>query len=215
MPTAPSLADRLPPPAALERRFVALATLDALLSPDWEFRYYAFNRRWDEAQGTRMASMRDGSGDDLFALFYPDGSAILKGFAHESRALDGRPAITGVLDGVPDRFAGFLAEPAFDLTAATCCLWNAGDGWRRSATVAAAALAVDGSDQLLAHLLGTAADYARHVAEYFEAEVPPQVVARFFALEALTPELAAALHVEADLDAIPGDLDEIGYPVQR
>jgi hypothetical protein len=31
---------------------MALAMLDAVLSPDWESRYYSFNRRWSPESGT-------------------------------------------------------------------------------------------------------------------------------------------------------------------
>jgi hypothetical protein len=55
--------------------------LDAILEPEWEYRYYSFNSRW--SPGEMMASMRDGSGDGYFILFDKHGAAI-KGFAHES-----------------------------------------------------------------------------------------------------------------------------------
>src|SRR5438552_1282799 len=110
MPLADPVAMSLPPPLMLERRCIALATLDAILSPEWQYRYYSFNRNWDLEAGTRMASMRNGSGDDYFILFLPDGTAAIKGFNHESSALDGRTMIQGVLDGLPPSFAAFANE---------------------------------------------------------------------------------------------------------
>jgi hypothetical protein len=96
MANALTIGPQLPHPALLERRCIALATLDAILSPDWQYRYYSFNRHWDREARTRMASMRNGSGDDCFLLFFPDGTAALKGYDHESPALDGTTAIAGV-----------------------------------------------------------------------------------------------------------------------
>jgi len=55
--------------------------LDAILCPEWEYRYHSFNARW--AGGEAMASMRDGCGDGYFILFTAAG-AIMKGFVHES-----------------------------------------------------------------------------------------------------------------------------------
>ncbi len=52
----------LPDVESLKRLSQSLAILDAIMSPDWEFRYYSFNSKWSE--GEMMASMRDGSGDD-------------------------------------------------------------------------------------------------------------------------------------------------------
>jgi len=72
-----------------------------------------------------MASMRDGCGDSYFILFTGAG-AIMKGFAHESeawrKALELGQPLSGVLDGVPEVFAGFLIEPAFSMAETTFCL---------------------------------------------------------------------------------------------
>jgi hypothetical protein len=67
--------------------------LEAIMSPDWEYRYYSFDSKWglDEM----MASMRNGQGDDFFILFNNNG-AIIKGFDHESTM---SPAHTRRLEG--------------------------------------------------------------------------------------------------------------------
>jgi hypothetical protein len=187
--------------------------LDALLSPEWEDRYYSFNQRWSLPSGTRMGSMRNGSGDDLFILFFPDGSAALKGFDHESSALDGRTAIAGVFEGLPERFREFANEPAFTMNAATFCLWSEGAEWKRSPALAPETVDADGSGEMLIHLLGTPADYVAFASDYYEMNVPEEVVARFFELEPLTPELVGALHGDADVGPIATELDEIGYPL--
>ena len=59
----------------------SLAMLDAIMSPDWEYRYYSFDSKW--GLNEMMASMRNGQGDDFFILFNNNG-AIIKGFDHES-----------------------------------------------------------------------------------------------------------------------------------
>src|SRR5579859_6032415 len=115
----------LPPPEALRRRCRSLAMLDAILSPEWEYRYYSFNSRW--AKGEMMASMRDGSGDTYFILFTAAGVA-LKGYAHESALagynVENRRPYPGVLDDVPPEFERFLKEPAFSMDFTTFCLWR-------------------------------------------------------------------------------------------
>ena len=45
----------------------SLAMLDAILSPEWEYRHFSFNSRW--APFEQMGSMRNGQGDHYFALF--------------------------------------------------------------------------------------------------------------------------------------------------
>ena len=71
--------------AAVKRLMQALPMLDAILSPEWDTRYYSFNARWgDEAM---MASMRNGQGDQWFAVFSPAGAA-LHGLALEAPTVD-------------------------------------------------------------------------------------------------------------------------------
>jgi len=96
--------------------------LDAILSPEWEYRSHSFNSKW--APGEEMASMRDGSGDGYFILFTEAG-AILTGFSHESQVWQGlleqgRPP--SIFDGIPDEFESFLTEPAFSIDDSTFCL---------------------------------------------------------------------------------------------
>jgi len=88
----------------LEKLTQSIAMLDAILSPEWDYRYFSFNRKWDESRDERMASMRNGSGDKYFLVFSPQGG-ILKGFDHEaimspwSREL--HDVWPGVLDSCP------------------------------------------------------------------------------------------------------------------
>jgi hypothetical protein len=104
----------LPDIDGLKRLMQSMALLDAILSPEWEFRCYSFNARW--AEGEQMGSMRSGSGDDLFALFNDDG-CFLKGFDHESPMSPyGRPSHEvwpGVLDSVPVVLVRGLNETPF------------------------------------------------------------------------------------------------------
>jgi hypothetical protein len=66
--------------------------------PDWQYRYFSFDSRW--GAGEQMASMRNGQGDQYFALFNRAG-CWLKGFDHESVmspfASDRREVFSGVL----------------------------------------------------------------------------------------------------------------------
>jgi hypothetical protein len=115
----------LPDIDSLRKLSKSLAMLDAIISPEWESRYYSFNSKW--SQGEEMASMRNASGDEYFLLFTAAG-AILKGFAHESPMSPYRhrpPKVwEGLLDNVPKEFASFLTEPAFDMEATTVCIWR-------------------------------------------------------------------------------------------
>jgi hypothetical protein len=124
----------------LRRLCQSIATLDAILSPEWQWRYYSFNCHW--TVGTMCASMRNGSGDDFFIHFSPVG-ALIKGFAHEydmspwsmvSRSYHGgAPGLwPGITDNVPTEFRAALQEPAFMWEATTFCVWRTygDDRWR-------------------------------------------------------------------------------------
>lgn len=182
--------------------------LDAILAPEWEYRCYSFNPGWDQERGWRMGSFRNGCGDEYFILFLSDAVAAIKGFDHE--AFNGS-SVEGVLDGLPADLADFRNEPAFSMENTTFCLWNVGSGWQRSETVAENMIARDGSAAMLALLVGTPADYVAYARDHFEIAVLEPVVARFFALDPLTDELAASLRSNANLAEIE-DLDQIGYP---
>ena len=54
----------LPVAAELQRLCQSLAVLDAINSPDPEYRYYTYNRAWDEDE--QLFEMNDGEGDQLF-----------------------------------------------------------------------------------------------------------------------------------------------------
>src|SRR6476620_4622502 len=102
-----------------------MAMLDAILCPDWQFRYYSFNAAW--AAREQMGSMRNGSGDDFFAHFSSAG-CWLKGVAHEYPMSPFREQATrpwpGVLDSVPAEFVGCLREAAFEAEVVTFCVWR-------------------------------------------------------------------------------------------
>ena len=104
----------LPDVERLKALLQSLAVLDAILSPEWEYRYYSFNSKW--SLGEQMGSMRNGSGDDFFALFNSAG-CFLKGFSHDCPMSPYRnepPVIwPGILDSVPDDFLSAVNEPAF------------------------------------------------------------------------------------------------------
>jgi hypothetical protein len=114
--------NELPDILAFRRLTQALAMLDAILSPNWESRYYSFNSRW--ADGEMMASMRNGSGDHWFALLTPAGIA-LHGLAHESPAFRPDSPWPGIFDSLPTEFhRSFLNQPAFDTANSTFCVWR-------------------------------------------------------------------------------------------
>jgi len=101
--------DQLPSIENLKKNAQSLALLDAILMPDWEYRYFSFNSKWNV--GEMMSSMRDGSGNEYFILFCPTG-AVGKVFYSQMR-------IGATVNPVPETFSSFKSENAFSLTDAT------------------------------------------------------------------------------------------------
>jgi hypothetical protein len=216
--TADDLARALPEISVLRDRCRALATLDAVMSPEWDGRYFSFDARWSPDE--EMASMRNGSGDEWSVVFAPAG-AFVRGFDHESEmspyAHDGR-VWPGLVEQVPEVFAACVAEPAFSHGAAlmaTVCVWRrAGDDrWHTGDITFPPGADPDGAAWLFQEVLdGTAAGYAGFAEEYYETPVDLGAVSAVLAFEPLTDELVRRLNPEVSLDDLADDLAQIGYP---
>lgn len=189
----------LPHPRDLERICRGLATLDAIMSSEWEARYYSFNAAWDPAAQVRMASMRNGSGDDWFIAFTPHGTFV-KAFWHEHPLT---PAAT-VYAGLPAALQPQRDEPAFTTDQVTWGGWHDGSAWTLRGDPAPLA------DEL-AMLAGDAAAYRDYAAAYFEATVPLEVIVHVLAGAPLDASIVASVNDERSLAELRADLVEIGY----
>lgn len=208
----------LPAPDRLEALCQSIALLDAVLSPEWEYRYFSFNSRWDEDLSERMASMRNGSGDHFFAVFDED-SAIIKGFDHEAHMspwFQQPPAVwPGVLDQVPESFARFISEPAFSMHETTFCIWHeAKEGkWSRGQIDFPSGEDPDGSGNVLWMLDDDPATYLKFANDYYERELAPNDVAAIYAHTPLSREAMKRMNPAAQWTEIVTEAEEIGYPI--
>jgi hypothetical protein len=196
----------------------SLAMLDAIIYPEWEYRYYSFNCRW--APNQAMASMRNGSGDEYFALFSSAG-VILKGFAHESLmspyANDRHSTWPGVLDNVPKVFSEFLSEPAFVVEDTTFCIWRTYDDaeWKQGNIQFPDGEDPDGSAELLGMLDGDPQTYQAWAEDYYERPISLSAVRYVYEHQPLTQEVVTMLNTGLRLEALAADIEEIGYPLRR
>ncbi|MFT9667037.1 hypothetical protein ACMZ5F_04045 [Streptomyces rhizosphaericola] len=198
-----SLIRGLPDPATLRDRCRSMSMLDAVLSPDWEGRYYSFDSNWNV--GEQLASMRDGSGNDWFMVFSKAG-VYARGFDREV------PNAPHLLEKVPGVFLTYVEEPAFaDHDGApliSVCFWRevTDDVWHVAAEPEASTDLFD----LLAD--GTPESYKQWAEEYYETHIDLEAVRHVFSLRSLTPAVVTALNPEADLTDLAPDVEEIGYP---
>ncbi|KQV16629.1 hypothetical protein [Kitasatospora sp. Root107] len=220
--TVYDLARRLPTIATLRDHCRSLAMLDAILSPEWESRYYSMNSGW--ADGQEMASMRDGSGDE-YSIVFSTAGAYVRGFGHEAPMSpyvnDGEPW-PGVIDEVPESFKPFVEEPAFtdedDVPVVTACLWRgaADDRWHHGTIdFPEGAADPDGATSLFALLVDRSPEaYRRFAEDYYEVPVDLWAVKLVCALRPLTQEVVSQLNPAISLAGLAQDISEIGYPQQ-
>ena len=186
--------------------------------PEWQFRYYSFNAKW--SPGEQMGSMRDGSGDNLFALFNAAG-CWLKGFAHEAPMSPYRDDGTkrlwpGIVDSVPPEFGDCLREPAFNVADTTFCIWRQyhDSTWQKGEIeYPPNHRDPDGSIVLLSLLGGEPETYRAWAENYYERTVSSDAVRRVYEHQILTVELVALLNPEVSLADLKAEIIEIGYPI--
>jgi hypothetical protein len=206
--------ETIPDIESLKKLCQSLATLDAIMSPEWEYRYYSFNSKW--AEGEMMASMRNGSGDDYFILFNSQG-AIMKGFAHESPmspwSSDSDQVWPGVLNEVPSEFAEFLTEPAFSMSETTFCIWRRilDGSWQTGQIAYPGKEDPDGSEDLLFVLDGDPKTYQEFAQQYYERSIDLRAVRSIYEHHPLTTQIVKRLNPEVELESLSSDLAEISY----
>ena len=203
--------EALPDISILRRLTRSLAMLDAIMSPEWESRYYSFDSHW--GAGEHMASMRNGQGDDWFALFTGAGVVVI-GLDHEAPMFRPGDPWPGVIDALPADLAPAVDEPAFDARNCSFCIWRRSDGarWEHGPVQFPHGDDPDGSAQLLGMLDGRRESYGAFAADYYEVELPLDAVAAVYAHQPLTPALLAQLNADASIDMLREDVAEIGYP---
>jgi hypothetical protein len=216
------LIKRFPDAVTLRDRSRALAMLDAIVSPEWEDRYYSFDPRW--SPGEEAASMRDGSGNDYAIVFSPAG-VYVQACDHESPVVARRttpPAPwPGLFDSVPEVFRKHLREPAFadhdGLPRASVCLWReASDVAWRCGDVQVSEQDrddADGAGWLLGILCdGTGQAYRSYAEEVHALEIGLGAVAHLYALRPLTQAVVSAINPQVRLADLATDIEQIGYP---
>ncbi|MFI8793401.1 hypothetical protein [Streptomyces sp. NPDC055105] len=211
----------MPEISVLREHCRSLSVLDAILSPEWEDRYYSFNDRWSETES--LASMRNGSGDEFSIVFSPAG-AYVRGFAHESPMSpyteDG--PWPGVLDEVPDVFRPCVEEPAFcdedGMPVVTACMWRETDhaSWKAGTIDYPDEQPddPDGAGYLFQLLVDRSPEaFQRWAEDYYELPVALEAVSHVFASRPLSDSVVNALNPEVTVADLAKDLAEIGYPL--
>lgn len=196
----------LPAPQKLKSIMQSMAALDAILCPEWQYRYYSYDSGWGPSE--QMGSIRNGSGDDVFVLFNQSG-CFLKGFSHEFP--DSRFSSNMFYENVPDAFKAGADEPAFSPQNVSFCAWQnlSGGGWETS---------IEERDLdpnvffLIQDLDGQASTFQKFAVEYHEMQIAMQPLQAVFEHVSITEKLAKSLNPEIEYPSLLSDLKQIGYP---
>lgn len=201
----------LPDLRTLRQRAIALAMLDAIICPEFQYRYFSFDAAW--SNGQEMASMRNGDGDHWF-LHLSDAGAAIKGYVLDGEH-DGRTLALEAQRRLPEAFNAFLHEPAFSMETVSYCYWRGRNDahWSRLAHPDASLRNLaDGSADYLSILLAPASCYYDYASDYFECEPPLASIEHIYQHLPLTAAIVKSLNpqlslVEAQVSAI-----QLGYP---
>ena len=207
--------ERIPDIETLRRLTKSVAMLDAIICPEWEYRYFSYDSKW--GPGEEMASMRDGCGNDWFLLFTAVGAA-LKGLAHEYPLAGDAAFAARIQETVPAEFSSFLKEPAFSLDMASFCIWRrATDSNWTVVTPAKGRVSpeADGSADLIDVFDGDTETYRKWAVHYFEREIPAPAVEAIYEHQPLNDQLVASLNEELSLPDVLSDAMQIDYPATQ
>ncbi len=214
MPLSTATPEQIPDIDALRRLTKSLAMLDAIICPEWQYRYYSYNSKWGENQ--EMASMRNGCGDDWFLLF-DDNGAALKGFAHEYPLAKDVSFVGRIHQTVPPFFASFLNEPAFTMSRASFCIWRRRTDSKWSVVSplnGSISPEQDGSGEMINIFDCKPESYQVWATNYYEREVSLAAVQAIYKHQPLTDKLVSNLNSDLSLSSVYQDVNEIGYPSQ-
>ena len=207
----------LPDVAVLRAAYQAMAMLDAIIQPEWENRYFSFSGEPTE-DGISVGSMRNGSGDDVHAIFGLAG-CLLRGFAHEHEmspyAQHPKCVFPGVLEDVPDEFADCRAALHMDWwQAITFCIWrrHSDSKWHHGKINFPDSSDPDGSADLLAAYDGRPETYHRWAEEYYQPRrFKLAAVRSVFEHRPLTKKIIRDLNPRRLLSDLHEEIRQIGY----
>lgn len=186
----------------------AISVLDAIISQEWEFRYYSYNNKW--APNEEFCEMRNGEGDQMLILFKHDG-CVINGFAHEFDQQEKQKLIANL----PSIFNDFIFGEPVKTIGTTFCLWTTEQkNWQ----VGQIENYKDNSEEMLNIFDGNPQTYIDWATQYFEESyiesgIPLDTVTKIYNGQTLTKEMVLTIVAELEnWEQLETDLNEIGYP---
>ncbi|MGL5276973.1 hypothetical protein SAMN04488018_11262 [Myroides marinus] len=205
----------LPNPKELKELCKSLATLDAILCQDWEYRYYLYNHIWSDDE--EFFQMRDGEGNDMVILFRNDG-VVINGFDHElydfEESLPNKEDLTA---GLPSQYIEFIFGEYISGIGTTYCIWSDNN---QQWTIGQVDNQQDGSDDQLYIFDNNPDTYINWATNYYFDEEEEsmtaqkkEIIRQIYQGTTLTKEMILTLNPELeDWELLKEDIIEINYP---
>ncbi|HCE43352.1 MAG TPA: hypothetical protein DET40_07375 [Lentisphaeria bacterium] len=182
----------------LKHKLKSLAIADAIVEPEWQYRYFSYNSKW--APNEEMASMRDGCGGSWFVLFLGErvgykcispGDGLIENYSK-------------IRETIPIEYKSFIDEPSFFKDEATAVWILDKNQWIKFGKTEVREI-ID----LEAIMKWEPENYKEWADGYFEKEIDLDALIQVFEHK-ITEEVVAALNKEISLDEIKADIEEIG-----
>lgn len=205
--------NKLPSKDLLQKICKAISVLDAIISQEWEYRYYSYNSEWAEKE--EFFEMRNGCGDQMLILFL-ENSCVINGFAHELYDFeDDLPAKSKLTKELPEKFNEFIFGEPVKTIGTTFCIWtNEVEKWEIGDLEN---IYEDGSEEMLTIFDGNPQTYIDWATEYFESSykesgIPLETVTEIYNGKTLTKEMVLSIVDDLeDWKQLEDDLKEINY----
>lgn len=178
----------------------SLAMLDAIVMPEWEYRYFSFDAHWDKDE--MMASMRNGEGNEYFILFNNDG--VVGKLFSKDRPLDTNQT-KNILKNIPSKFSSFIGEAAFNMDDISFCFWNINNNW--------SSLPNSTEIPYLNFLTGNSKLYKQWADEYYEDDFDLNSINKILEYKPISKEIVQKLNKNITFDNLIEEINEIGYPI--
>lgn len=226
----------IPGPEDLQKLCKSISAIEAIVSPEWDYRYYSYQKNWSESE--EFCEMRNGQGDQVLILFTENGTCI-NGFAHES-LMNGWKEIqivekksfkeklfgakkepktelkqeifNGVLDSLPEEFNEFIYGEPVKSIGTTFCIWSIQNAWKIGNVKLPNDNYKDGSSDLLQLLDGNALTYKTWAEGYYEQVFNIELIESVFAGNPISKELVLELNSDiGNFEVLKRELEEIGF----
>jgi len=190
--------NELPSINKVKKILQGLALMDAILMPEWEYRFFSYNCNWDEKGNESMASMRDGEGNEYFLYFSDLGVAGKLLFENQIQ----NPL--SILEKIPDIFESFKNEVAFNLNHTTFFFWRSyqDEKWVVSPNNLK-------FYPLLGFIKNSYKGYQQWAENYYERDIDSKTLKEVFTFLSVNSEQLSILNSELTLEDLKEDMEEI------